>query len=84
MSMNDEELMFQAASVSTMYFDGFGCFRKVNGVLRCIGYVLDGGAQLNLVVSLAGADQAQIETRRVLEEKPTSGIHIWTGARLAH
>ena len=78
--MKDEELILQSAAVPTMYFDGFGAFRKVNGVLRCIGYVLDGGAQMNIIVSLVGADQAQIETRRVLEEKHTKCIAIWDGA----
>lgn len=82
--MNEQDLLLQSASVSTMYFDGFSCFRKVNGVLRCVGYVLDGGPQLNLIVSLAGADQANHDTRRILDEKPTKGIHIWTGTSLAH
>lgn len=82
--MSDEELLAQAAGLPTMYFDGFGGYRKVNGVLRCIGYVLDGGAQLNLIVSLAGADAANAETRRALDDKPRNCISIWTGSGLAH
>lgn len=82
--MTDEELLAQAAGVPTMYFDGFGAYRKVNGVLRCIGYVMDGGAQLNLIVSLAGADMANRDTRRALDEKPAKCITVWQGAALAH
>jgi hypothetical protein len=74
--MTDEELLLQAAGIATMYFDGFGAFRKVNGVLRCIGYVMGSGAQLNLVVSLTGADHAQLETRRILDEKPVQTIGV--------
>jgi hypothetical protein len=82
--MTDEELIEQSSSVPTMYFDGFGAYRKLNGVLRCVGYVF-GGAQLNLIVSLAGADVASTETRRILEEKtPTKGIVNWDGNALAH
>ena len=83
--MNDEELLQQAANCQTAYFDGFGGYRKINGVLRCIGYTIGSGAQLNLVVSLAGADMAYRETRRVLEEHPAKkGLHIWGGSMLAH
>lgn len=80
--MSDEELTAQASSLPTMYFDGFGAYRKINGVLHCIGYVLHLGANLNLVVSLTGADAAQVETKRILSEKPVSGIHIWNGVSL--
>lgn len=82
--MEDEELLVQAATAPTLYFDGFGAFRKINGVLRCVGYVIGGGAQLNLIISLTGADAANIEARRVLEEKPTKGITIMERLRLAH
>lgn len=82
--MTDEELLAQSASVQTMYFDGFGAYRKVNGVLRCIGYVMEGGAQLNLIVSLVGADAANAETRRVLDAKASKGIAVWQGTAMAH
>lgn len=82
--MTDKDLIEQAANLTPIYVDGFGAFRKINGVLRCIGYVLETGAHLNLIVSLAGADQAQIETQRVLREQPTSSIQIWSGEALAH
>lgn len=83
--MTDEELLDQGANVPTMYFDGFGAYRKVNGVLRCIGFVCGVGAQLNLVVSLVGADEANRQTRRALEEQGhTKGLTIWNGAVLAH
>lgn len=82
--MTDAELIEQASGLPPVYVDGFGAFRKINGVLRCIGYVLDTGAHLNLIVSLAGADQAQLETQRVLREEATPGIQIWRGEALAH
>src|SRR5260221_606717 len=82
-SMSDEELLAQAASITPVYVDGFGAFRKVNGVLRCIGYVLESGAQLNLIVSLAGADLANQAARRALDEKPAGkSVAIWSGATL--
>lgn len=82
--MEDDELLLQAATAPTLYFDGFGAFRKINGVLRCVGYVIGGGAQLNLIVSLTGAETANIEARRVLEEKPAKAVTIMERLRLAH
>ena len=82
--MNEEELLRQASSAPTMYFDGFGCFRNINGVLRCVGYVLDGGAQLNLIISLTGAEAANAEARRVLEEPPTKRTSNMNWLRSAH
>lgn len=82
--MQDEELLLQAANVPTMYFDGFGAYRKINGVLRCMGFILGSGAQLNLVVSLHGAELAQRATRDILDEKPVKGLKIWGGTALAH
>lgn len=82
--MTDEELLLSAPDLKTVYFDGFGAFRKINGVLRCIGYIIDNGAQMNLVVSLAGARSANDEAKRVLEEKPTVGSAILERLRLAH
>ena len=82
--MNEEELAAESGSVPTMYFDGFGYFRKINGVLRCVGFVLGGGAQLNLIVSLTGAGLASTETKRVLDEPPVTGVGMWSGRALAH
>lgn len=82
--MTDEELIEQSTTLLPVYCDGFGGYRKVNGVLRCVGYILQGGANLNLIVSLSGADQAQIETHRVLREEPTKGASIWNGYRAPH
>lgn len=82
--MTDEELLAQAANVPTIFVDGFGGYRKINGVLRCIGYVIGTGAQLTLVMSLAGAEATNRMTRHALDEKATKAIHIWEGARLAH
>ena len=82
--MPDEELIAQAVSLTPIYVDGFGAFRKVNGVLRCIGYVLDSGAQLNLIVSLVGADAATLESRRVLDAKEAPAIKTWAPAQLTH
>lgn len=82
--MSDEELLAQSSGVPTFYLDGFGAYRKVNGVLRCIGYVLDTGAQLNLIVSLAGADAANAATRRVLDGKPAKYTSIWHAEGMTH
>lgn len=82
--MTDEDLMAQSGAAPTMYFDGFGAFRKMNGLFRCIGYVMESGAQLNLVVSLPGADAATAESRRVLDQKSTKGLMIWNGTSLPH
>jgi hypothetical protein len=83
--MTDEELIAQSAVLTPVYIDGFGAFRKVNGVLRCVGWGIDVGAQLNLIVSLMGADQACGGIQRALRTEPVkSSIHIWKGAALAH
>ena len=82
--MTDEELLRQATGAPTIYVDGFGAYRTINGVLRCIGYVIGGGAQLNLVISLAGAEATNRMTRAALDEKQTKGIQIWEGSALAH
>lgn len=82
--MNDEELLNQATNAPTAYFDGFGAFRKINGVLRCVGYVLGSGAQLNLIISLSGAESANAEARRILEEPPTKGASSMDWLRMAH
>lgn len=82
--MNDEDLLLQAMNTPTAYFDGFGGFRKINGVLRCVGFILGSGAQLNLVISLTGAEAANIEAKRVLEEKAALGSSILERLRLTH
>lgn len=82
--MNDEELLEQAANCPTMYFDGIGAFRNINGVLRCVGYVLQSGAQLNLFVSLIGAEAANVAVRRVLDEKHVNPRVGWRDGRAAH
>lgn len=82
--MNDEDLLEQATNCPIAYFDGFGAFRNINGVLRCVGFVLQAGAQLNLAISLTGADHAYRETRRVLDEAPVKQTQMWRGTSLAH
>jgi hypothetical protein len=82
--MNDEELLRQAASVPTFYFDGFGAFRKINGVLRCAGFVIGSGAQLNLVVSLSGAEASLVEARKALDTKEVRDVRNMERIRLAH
>ena len=82
--MSDEELLMQAAHVPTFYFDGFGAFRKINGVLRCVGFTVGGGAQMTLIVSLAGADTGIVEARRVLDEKSVKDSPWPERLRLAH
>jgi hypothetical protein len=56
----------------------------VNGVLRCVGWVIESGAQLNLIVSLAGADKAIRAARFALDAESPKTIESWNGARLAH
>lgn len=82
--MTDEELLQQSTSLPTMYFDGFGNYRKINGVLRCTGFIFGSGAQLNLAVSLVGAEMANRATRDALNEPPVKGLHMWGGTSLAH
>lgn len=83
--MTDEELIEQAQSLPLVYCDGFGAFRKVNGILRCVGFVLQGGAVVNLGVSLIGADAAQMETQRTLHgQEPAKCIAVWDDRARAH
>ena len=82
--MTDEELLVQASSLTPVYVDGFGAFRKVNGVLRCVGWVIDAGAQLNLIISLVGAEHSTRATQHVLDGKAVSCAHIWNGVQLHH
>jgi hypothetical protein len=82
--MTDQELIEQAQSLPLIYCDGFGAYRKVNGILRCVGYILQGGATLNLAISLIGADAAQVETQRALHEEPVKSILIWDERARAH
>lgn len=82
---NEEELLAQAANLTPIYVDGFTCYRVVNGVMRCVGFLIDGGAQLNLIISIAGADAANRENRHALDRgEPTKCITIWSGGALAH
>ncbi|HMI55177.1 MAG TPA: hypothetical protein VK494_03220 [Gemmatimonadaceae bacterium] len=81
--MTDDELLAQAPALPVLYFDGFGAYRKVNGLLRCVGYTLELGAQYNLMMSLVGAEEGNRAVRRVLDDA-AKGIMIWSGARLAH
>lgn len=75
--MNDDDLLAQSANVQTIFLDGFGCIRKENGALRCTGFVNGIGAQVNLIISLSGADDAAHETRRVLDEKGSPLLRVW-------
>jgi hypothetical protein len=82
--MSDEELLLQAAVLPPVYVDGFGAFRKVNGVLRCVGWVIDAGAQLNLICSLTGAEEGNRAARQALDAKAVACMHIWNGVSLHH
>ncbi len=82
--MTDEELIEQAQSLPLIYVDGFGAYRKMNGVLRCVGFVLQGGATLNLAVSLLGADDAQLRTARTLHDEQPKAITVWNERLLSH
>lgn len=82
--MKDEELLAQAVGLQTVYFDGLGAFRKINGVLRCVGYVIGIGAQMNMLISLTGAEAANTEVRRILEQKQVRSDPTAERLRLAH
>ncbi len=84
--MTDEELLAQAAALVPVYVDGFGAFRKTNGVFRTVGWVADTGAVLNLIVMLEGAQSANFEAHRVLadQKKAVPGFEICNGTRMAH
>ncbi|WP_404470800.1 hypothetical protein [Bradyrhizobium ottawaense] len=82
--MNDEELLRQAANVPTFYFDGFGAFRKINGVLRCAGFIVGSGVQLNLIVSIEGAEAALIEARKALDARDVRDRRALERSRFAH
>jgi hypothetical protein len=82
--MTDQDLMEQAPGLPVFYCDGYGAYRKHNGVLRCVGYTLELGAQCNLITSLAGAEQAIRALRFALDEKSAKTIENWNGARLAN
>jgi hypothetical protein len=69
--MTDQDLMDQAPAISVVYFDGLGAFRKINGVLRCVGYTIELGAQMNVLISLAGAEHAIRAMRFALDGEPT-------------
>jgi hypothetical protein len=81
--MTDEELLAAAPSLPVLYYDGFGAYRKLNGVLRCVGWTVD-GAQANVIISLPGAEQANRATRHALDEKSSTLVNVWHGVRLAH
>lgn len=82
--MTDQELMAEAPSLPVLFFDGFGAFRKVNGLLRCVGYTLSLGSQANLIISIAGAAEASVEALRVINEDSAKGGSVWKGMTLAH
>lgn len=82
--MNDEDLLQQAINCPTIYLDGLGCFRNINGVLRSVGFVFRGGAQLNLLVSAAGAETANAAARRVLDEGPGESVGSWRRTMVVH
>jgi hypothetical protein len=82
--MTDQDLMEQAPAISVLYFDGLGAFRKINGVLRCVGYTLELGAQMNVLISLAGAEQAIRSIRFALDAKEVPKIGVGSGSTLAH
>ena len=82
--MTDEELREAAPSLPVLYFDGFGYYRKCNGLLRCVGYTLGVGPQYNLVTNLTGADATNKIIRRILDGEPTFDMKVCGGASLVH
>jgi hypothetical protein len=84
-NVSEEDLLLQAPTLPVLYFDGFGAFRKMNGLLRCVGFTLELGAQYNVLISLTGADVANRATRAVLDQKPVApAITMWNGISLPH
>lgn len=93
--MSLEEIQIEEPRpLKPIYVDGFGDYCVVNGVLRCTGFTLVAGqfpglgsarvAVVKLIVSIAGADQAQLDTHRALRERPTPGVHIWNSDKTSH
>jgi len=84
----------EGGPVPVIYADGFEDYQVVNGSLRCTGFIISAGdfpgsepvklAVVKLIVSPAGADAAQMETQRVLREKPAAPIHIMQGKMRGH
>ena len=81
--MTDEELRAQSPNLPSLYFDGYGAYQKVNGVLRCVAYIIGTGAQYNIITSLAGADLANRDTRRALDSSAVR-LSQWCGSKRAH
>lgn len=77
----DEELLKHAPGLPHLYFDGYGAYRKINGVLRCVAFTVD-GPQYNIITSLAGADQANKDTRRALDAKTANPVLMLGGRAL--
>ena len=83
-AMTDEELVERASTLVPVYVDGFRAYRKVNGVLRCIGFTIETAdiiPQLNLIISLVGADQSMIDAQNALHAVVGSA---WAGAMRSH
>lgn len=81
--MTDEDLLAASPSLPYLYFDGYGAYRKINGVLRCVSHI-EGVPQYNIITSLVGADLANRATRLALDAQPLSPVTIWVGRALAH
>lgn len=83
--MTDNELIEQAAFLPLTYCDNFGGFRKVNGLIRLVGFVFQGGVTLNLACSVGGAEVGHRETARILHEvESVKSLHFWRGHEMAH
>jgi hypothetical protein len=82
------------SAVPTIYADGFEDYQIINGSLRCTGFTISPGdfpgseplkiAVVKLIISPAGADAAQMETQRVLRERPTPAIQMLQGKMRGH
>jgi hypothetical protein len=81
--MMDEELLLQARELQPVFVDGFGAFRKANGVFRCVGY-FDNTAILSLVISLGGARVASIESLRTLRGCPPGKMSSGLASKATH
>jgi hypothetical protein len=90
-SMSD---IVEHGAVPTIYADGFDDHQIINGSLRCTGYTIAPGdfpgceplkmAVVKLIISPAGADASQMETQRVLREKPAPALQIMLSKMRGH
>jgi len=71
-------LLAQAAAAPHLYFDGYICYRKMNGVLRCIAHTTESRSTHHHFS--AGRDPTNRDTRKALDPNPSGRM----GWQVAH